>query len=96
MTYWNQHMSTGGWVLSAIGMVILLAVVLGSLAWLLSQRRPTGRGLALLDATQTLQQRLARGELTVDQYEVVLRALNRTPTPGTEPSTRTPPQAKTA
>lgn len=63
--------STGGWIFSVLGMLILLALVVGLLVVLasgLNKRRPE-EPPDPESPQQILDRRLASGELTLEQYE---------------------------
>jgi uncharacterized membrane protein len=79
MMYSNHHMSTGGWIFSILGMIILLALALGTVVWIVSEMTNRRRmGSASVAAGETLDRRLASGELTVEQYEQVRHTLGQT------------------
>lgn len=71
MMDWSGHMSTAGWIFSVLWTVIIIALVVVAVVWLvsaLSERRDRGAA-AGPTAREILDQRLASGELTVEQYE---------------------------
>jgi uncharacterized membrane protein len=75
MMYGN-HMSTGGWMLSIGATVIILTLIVAAIVWLASaRRRETGQ-----DASpgEILDQRLATGEITVEQRDGLREALAST------------------
>ena len=78
--YWNGHMSTAGWILSALWTVIIIALVVAGIVWLISalgnreKRGPTEEGSAP-SARETLDRRLAGGELSIEQYEQLRQTL---------------------
>lgn len=71
--YWNGHMSTGGWILSVLWTLIIIALVVAAIVWLISAlsnrdtRPPAAEGSGR-SAREILDRRLASGELTVEQY----------------------------
>ena len=73
MMYWNGHMTAAGWVIAILWTVIILALIGGAVYWLVSElsgRNPReaaapGEG----SAREILDRRLAKGELTVEQYK---------------------------
>jgi putative membrane protein len=73
MMYWNGHMTTGGWVISILWTVIIFALIAGAIAWLVSEL--SGRNASTADpssegsAREILDRRLAKGELTLEQYK---------------------------
>jgi putative membrane protein len=72
MMYWNGHMTTGGWVISILWTVIIFALISGAVAWLVAEL--SGRNAGTADpspegsARAILDRRLAKGELTIEQY----------------------------
>jgi uncharacterized membrane protein len=84
--YWNGHMSTGGWILSVLWTLIIIALVTGGLVWLVSalanRHRDTtgytgeaGSGTPDASAREILDRRLASAELTVEQYNRLREAI---------------------
>jgi uncharacterized membrane protein len=73
MMYWNGHMTTGGWVISILWTVIIFALIAGAIAWLVSEL--SGRNASTADPSsegsgrEILDRRLAKGELTTEQYK---------------------------
>ena len=53
MMYWNNHMTSGGWIISTLATVIVLMLVVAALVWISRERRdrrdtgPTGASSAL-------------------------------------------------
>lgn len=90
MMYSNDHMSTGGWIFAVVGMIVVVALIIGVIAWIVSQ--PTGNrasGTAWsADADDILDLRLARGEITVEQHGQMRKALdpNYSPAPDSRPT----------
>jgi putative membrane protein len=78
MMYWGNHMSTGGWIFSIFGTLIILALIVGLIVWLVSSssRSDTGPTASRESADEILDRRLASGELTVDQYQQLRAALD--------------------
>lgn len=71
MMDWSGHMSTAGWIFSVLWTVIIIALVVVAVVWLvsaLSERRDRGT-TSRASAREILDQRLASGELTIEQYE---------------------------
>ena len=73
MMYWNGHMTTAGWIIAVLWTVIILALIAGAVYWLvseLSRRNPSdSSGAREGSAREILDRRLAKGELTVEQYK---------------------------
>jgi uncharacterized membrane protein len=74
MMYWNGHMTAAGWIIAVLWTVIVFALIAGGIYWFVSalsgrtggeQPRPPGEG----SAREILDRRLAKGELTVEEYE---------------------------
>ena len=92
MMYWGNHMSTGGWIFSILGTLIIIGLIVALIVWAVSQRgdrsaTATGAGGS---AREILDRRLASGELTAEQYEQ-LRATLGDAAPSTgDPRPRTP------
>jgi uncharacterized membrane protein len=65
-------MTTGGWVISIPWTVIIFALIAGAIAWLVAEL--SGRNAGTADpssegsAREILDRRLAKGELTTEQY----------------------------
>ncbi len=74
MMDWNGHMTTAGWIASIVWMLIIVALVVAAVLFLLSGARTRGGG-DRATAREILDRRLASGELTVDEYERLRRAL---------------------
>src|SRR5512142_2814679 len=80
--YWNGHMSTGGWILSVLWTVIIIALVIAGIVWLVSALNNRGSGATASSgparggsARDILDRRLASGELTIEQYQELRDAL---------------------
>jgi uncharacterized membrane protein len=69
MMHWGSHMSTWGWILSIFGMLIILALIAGTLAWLLSELRGGGSPAPEAAAREILDRRLASGDIASDEYD---------------------------
>ena|SRR6516162_6132480 len=72
--YWSGHMSAAGWILSVVWTLIIIALVVAGIMWLISalgnreNRGPAAEGSGP-SARETLDRRLAGGELSIEQYE---------------------------
>ena len=73
MMDWNGHMTTGAWIFSIFGALIVLAVIV----WLFSTVGSRGAGGATSgsSAGEILDRRLAGGELTIEQHGQIHKAL---------------------
>ena len=73
-------MSTGSWIFSILGILIILALIVGLIVRLVSGwgdgRRATATGES---SRKLLDRRLANDELTVDQYEQLRHTLDDEP-----------------
>jgi Predicted membrane protein len=68
---WGGHMGdwgAGWWILMAIGMVVFWGLVILGVVWLVRSFGPGQHGHAAPDAHQVLDQRLARGEISSEEY----------------------------
>jgi uncharacterized membrane protein len=83
MMYWGNHMSTGAWILSIFGTLIILALILAVIVWIISElgNRNGDRALPAVSAREILDQRLASGEITSDQYDQLREKLGATSAP---------------
>jgi putative membrane protein len=84
MMYWGEHMSTGGWIFSILGTLIIVALVVGVVILAAQALHDRGEGTASGAARaesprEILDRRLASGELTVGQYDELLQRLGDTP-----------------
>ncbi|HEY7893143.1 MAG TPA: hypothetical protein VIC05_13130 [Solirubrobacteraceae bacterium] len=82
MMYWNGHMSTGGWIISVLWTVIVLALVAAAIVWLisaLSRGNPVDRSAvdrSEASAREIIDRRLAQGEITIAEYGRLRDALS--------------------
>jgi putative membrane protein len=84
MMYWNGHMTTAGWIIAVLWTVIIFVLIAGGIYWFVSalsgrtsgeQPQPAGEG----SAREILDKRLARGELTIEQYKQLRDTLDGGP-----------------
>jgi uncharacterized membrane protein len=80
MMDWNdhgEHMTTGGWIFMALGMLVLIALVVVLVMWMVSHQRPTDRAAILpgTSARDVLDHRLVSGQITSDQYDALRQKL---------------------
>lgn len=86
MMYWGNHMSTGDWIFSILGTLIVVALIIIALVWLFSALGERGRnGEDPPSAHEILSRRLANGEITVDQYEQLRDKLDEHPSSTRDP-----------
>jgi putative membrane protein len=65
--YWGNHMTTGGWIFSIVGTLIIIALIAAAIVWLIGDRsRQSAPGAS---AREILDRRLANGELDLEQYK---------------------------
>jgi uncharacterized membrane protein len=78
MMDFSGHMSTGGWILSVLGILILVALVVAMIVLVVSgiDGRHAGGSRGQESAREILDRRLARGELTIEQYDEVRAAVD--------------------
>jgi uncharacterized membrane protein len=95
MMYWNGHLGAVGWVLSSLWTLMILALLVAGVLWLVTALSERGRSThtSQLTAREILDRRLARGELAVEQYNDLCRALEHGPTSAGEGSQEVPPGA---
>ena len=78
--YWSGHMSAAGWILSVVWTLIIIALVVAGIMWLISalgnreNRGPAAEGSGP-SARETLDRRLAGGELSAEQYKQLRNTL---------------------
>lgn len=74
--YWD-HMNTGWWVLMSLGGVIVWGLIVWAALTIIREardRRPDAAATA--SATEVLDQRLARGEIGVEEYHRIRDTLH--------------------
>jgi putative membrane protein len=83
MMYWGNHMSTGGWIFSILGTLIILALIVAAIVWIVSEagNRGGGRVGSAVSAREILDQRLASGEIAPEQYGQLREKLDATSVP---------------
>jgi uncharacterized membrane protein len=71
MMDYGGNMNTGGWILTILATLILVALAVGVIVWLVSSLtgRSTGGPAPRASAREILDRRLASGELTSQQYD---------------------------
>ena len=82
----GHHMTTGGWIFMALGMLVLIVLVVVLVMWIVSQQRQPNRALAPgVSAREALDHRLVSGEITAEQYDELRRRLEPSAPPGAGP-----------
>ena len=71
MMYWNGEWNWGAWV----GMTVMMVVFWGALAWGLVSLARGQRHPSDLTPQQILDARLARGEITIEEFKSLSAAL---------------------
>ena len=75
----NMNFDNGWWIVMALGMILFWGLVILGIVWLVRELgdRPRGGAQATSspDPLQTLDRRLAEGEITVEEYEQRRRIL---------------------
>ena len=72
MMFYQDHMSTGGWVFMALGNIVIWGLIISFIIWLVhdlrtrSYRHHVASGAS---AREILDRRLATGEINTDEYE---------------------------
>ena len=67
---WHHgDIGTGWWIVMMIGMVAFWALVIYGIVWLVQQVAAGARGPGRQSPREILEERLARGEIDVDEYE---------------------------
>lgn len=86
----HGDVGTGWWIVMMLGMVVFWVAVIAGIVWLV--RMAAGGGVAprAASARERLDERLANGEIEVEEYQARLAALDRGSGPAT---TRTAPPA---
>jgi uncharacterized membrane protein len=88
MMYWNGHMTAAGWIIAILWTVIIFALIAGAIFWLvstLSSGTPGSAGTGHeASAREILDRRLAKGELTVDQYDELCDKLDARSAPSSD------------
>ena len=80
MMDWNnhgEHMSTGGWIFMALGMLVLIVLVVVLVMWMVSHQHPTNRAAIPpgMSARDALDHRLVSGQVTTDEYDALRKKL---------------------
>lgn len=75
MMYWNGEWSWAGW----LGMVVLMVAFWGALGWIVVTAVRSSSPSSRESAVEILDRRLAQGELTLDEYRELRRALQKDP-----------------
>jgi uncharacterized membrane protein len=96
MMYWGNHMSTGGWIFSILGTLIILGLIVGVIVWAVSaasDRSSRDDSHSRASAREILDRRLASGELTAEQYEQLRDTLGDSPSATRDPQPPRPVSA---
>jgi uncharacterized membrane protein len=74
---YQHNMSTGGWALSILATLIIVALLVAAIAWIAFELRDRRRGASTTapPAGEILDRRLATGEITIEQFQQLHEAL---------------------
>lgn len=69
----GEHMTTGGWIFMALGMLVLIVLVVALVLWLISQqhRQESATSPPAVSAREALDHRLVDGAITTEQYDEI-------------------------
>jgi uncharacterized membrane protein len=81
MMYAN-NMGGGGWVVSIVGTLIIVALLVAAIVWFASSRRSGPQALTG-SAREILDRRLASGEISSEHYDELRQTLSATAANGT-------------
>jgi uncharacterized membrane protein len=89
----GEHMTTGGWIFMALGMLVLIALVVVLVMWMVSHQRPTERAAIPpgMSARDALDHRLVSGQITTDEYDTLRKKLDTAGAGSTEAEPPAPP-----
>ena len=97
VTMWHHgDIGTGWWIVMMIGMLAFWVLVIVGIVWLVRNAAAGGGAVKRASAREVLDERLARGEIDIDEYDRRLAALTRTdgaPVPPTGAGLSPPPTA---
>jgi uncharacterized membrane protein len=84
----GEHMTTGGWIFMALGMLVLIVLAVVLVMWIVSQQRKPDQGPPRpgMSAREVLDHRLVNGEMTTDQYDELRNKLDARVPAATGPS----------
>ena len=96
MMDWNahgDHMTTGGWIFMALGMLVLIALVVVLVMWMVSHQRPTDRTAIApgMSAREALDHRLVSGQISPDEYDALRKKLETSGGGSTQAEPPAPP-----
>jgi uncharacterized membrane protein len=77
MMYWGHHMGAGSWIFSILATLTLLVLIVGAFVWAVGRLGGGGRTQTPEPpaAREILDRRLASGELTSEEYDLLLGKL---------------------
>jgi putative membrane protein len=78
--FYMHNFGWGWWLVMSLGMVAFWGLIIYAVVWLLrggSSQRPEAMGQQRPD--EILKQRLAQGELSVDEYERLIATIHQAP-----------------
>jgi uncharacterized membrane protein len=85
---YDNNVGGGGWVVAIIGMLIIVGLIVASVIWFVSARRsgPQVSVASAASADEILDQRLASGEITSEQYDGLRQTLAATTSSASRPT----------
>jgi uncharacterized membrane protein len=77
----GEHVTTGGWIFMALGMLVMIVLAVVLVMWIVSQQRTPDRRSLPPDrsAREALDHRLVSGEITDEQYDQLRAKLDPSP-----------------
>jgi uncharacterized membrane protein len=83
----GEHMTTGGWIFMALGMLVLIVLAVVLVMWLVSQQSTPDRVPLphAMSAREALDHRLVSGDITTEQYDQLRAKLDPSPASGATP-----------
>lgn len=91
----GEHMTTGGWIFMALGMLVLIVLAVVLVMWIVSQHRNPDRAPLPQNtsAREVLDHRLVSGDITTEQYDQLRTRLDPSAPPGAGAPPTKPPAA---
>jgi putative membrane protein len=98
MMYWNGHMTTAGWIIAVLWTVIIFVLIAGGIYWFVTALSGRTGGESPHAPSEDspreiLDRRVAKGELTVEQYKQLRETLDASAAAGQRPQPAHPAAA---
>lgn len=78
MMWFNSPYGMGGWILIAIGGLLVLIIFIGLIIWAVSKgRSPTGMRYEEETPEEVLKRRYAKGEISQKEYKEMLSEIKK-------------------